>query len=121
MSGDERAAEAPAVEGVHFRQGDGGWYLVCAGREQGPFLYRPTMEGAWERRRAADDGSGATVLERFTRFDAAGEQVTVVARYLVRAGGRPEHLGTHIAEEPPSPERYGGVRLAPPAGDDVPS
>ncbi len=73
-------------DGVRRWQEDGGWYLAIGEQRQGPFLYRPTRTDAWEQAGTADGSE--PVVARFTRFDAAGEQVTFRQDYRVDPTGQ---------------------------------
>jgi len=99
-------------DGVRRWQEDGGWYLAIGEQRQGPFLYRPTRTDAWEQAGTADGSE--PVVARFTRFDAAGEQVTFRQDYRVDPTGQRHLLRTSIVEAPPSPEAYEGLETPPP-------
>ncbi len=100
-------------DGVRFWQQDNGWYLAVGEQRQGPFLYRPTITDEWEQAAPMGDRGGPLVL-RFTRFDAAGEQVTFRQDYHVDHAGQRRLLRTSLVEAPPSPEAYEGLEPPPP-------
>jgi hypothetical protein len=113
---DPRATPASTdqvPDGVRCWQQDGGWYLAADEQRQGPFLYRPTRTDVWEQAGTADGNK--PVVARFTRFDAAGEQVTFRQEYHVDAAGRRRLLRTSLVEAPPSPEAYEGLETPPPS------
>lgn len=99
-------------DGVQLWQQDGGWYLGAGDERQGPFLYRPTLTDAWEQAGTAD--GSAPIIARFTRFDAAGEQVTFRQDDRLDPTGQRHLLHTSLVEAPPSPETYEGLEIPPP-------
>lgn len=110
MVGPETGEPSPAglPAGVRVWQADGGWYLAVGEARQGPFLYRPALVAAWEREPPAP-GGGERLVECYTRFDAAGEQVTLRSDYRLGPGGERVLLRTVLLEAPPSPEVYEGL------------
>ncbi len=106
---------ARLADGVRLWQEDGGWYLAAGAERQGPFLYRPTRTDVWEETSTAVEDGNASVVAVFTRFDAAGEQVTFRQDYRLDPSGQRRLLHTSLVEAPPSPEAYEG--LATPAPD----
>ena len=102
-------------DGIQLWQQDGGWYLGAGDERQGPFLYRPTRTDVWEETSAAVEDGNASVVVVFTRFDAAGEQVTFRQDYRLDPTGQRRLLHTSLVEASPSPEAYEG--LATPASD----
>ncbi len=95
-------------DGVRLWQQDAGWYLMVGEQRQGPFLYRPTLTDAWEQAGTPADGN-EPVVTRFTRFAAAGEQLTFRQDYRVDQAGRRQLVSTSLGEAPPSPEVYEGL------------
>jgi hypothetical protein len=110
MAGPEAGDPSPAdlPEGVRVWREDGGWYVAVGEVRQGPFLYRPALLSAWERE-PPTPGGGERLVERFVRFDAAGEQVTLRSDYRLGPGGERALLRTVPLEAPPSPEAYEGL------------
>jgi len=100
---------ASLSDGVRLMQEDGGWYLAAGDERQGAFLYRPTRTDVWEETSTAGEDGNASVVAVFTRFDAAGEQVTFRQDYRLDPSGQRRLLHTSLVEAPPSPEAYEGV------------
>ncbi len=99
-------------DGVQLWQQDGGWYLAVGDLRQGPFLYRPTLTEVWDQAGAGDGTE--SVVTRFTRFDAAGEQMTFRQDERIDPTGQRHLLRTLLVETPPSPEAYEGLELPTP-------
>jgi hypothetical protein len=95
-------------EGVRLWQQDGGWYLTVGEQRHGPFLYRPLLTAVWEQATAAADGGDEALVARFTRFDAAGEQLTFRQDCRVDRAGQRHLVRTSLGEAPPSPVVYEG-------------
>ncbi|MGI8914396.1 MAG: hypothetical protein ACR2JY_11560 [Chloroflexota bacterium] len=107
-AGGAGAPFARLADGVRLWREDG-WYLAAGAAQQGPFLYRPTRTDVWEQTSAAVEDGNESVLAVFTRFDAAGEQVTFRQDYRLDPTGQRRLLHTSLIKAPPSPEVYEGL------------
>jgi len=104
-------------DGVRLWQEDSGCYLAAGAERQRPFLYCPTRTDVWEQTSAAGEDGNESVVAVFTRFDAAGEQVTFHQDYRLDPTGQRRLLHTSLVEASPSPEVYEGLETpAPDAG-----